>query len=276
MKSGSFMHKSMLFAATVCIAAAANTAAAVAAPALAPHRAVYDVRLTEASDRSGITSMNGRIVYEFRGSSCDGYTTNFRFVTQVGVQGEIRLTDQRTTTFEEADSSMFRFLTQTFVNERIDREISGVATQGDDGVTVELSEPDADSLVLPQAMFPTQHMLDLLTRAEAGENFYEQNVFDGSEDGDRTMTTTVIIGPEKTDDDDAALLGDLADDNFRNVSITYFDAETSDSGEALPEYAIGFKMYPNGVTRALTMDYGDFSLEGALANLELFEPVACN
>ena len=31
---------------------------------LLPHRAVYDLSLIKASDRSGITGMNGRIVYE--------------------------------------------------------------------------------------------------------------------------------------------------------------------------------------------------------------------
>ena len=63
---------------------AAMTVAGVAhASALAPHRAVYDLELKNASDRSGITGMYGRMVYEFNGSACEGYTVSFRFVTQV-------------------------------------------------------------------------------------------------------------------------------------------------------------------------------------------------
>ena len=41
---------------------------ALSAPILAPHRAVYDLVLNKASDRSGITGITGRMVYEFNGS----------------------------------------------------------------------------------------------------------------------------------------------------------------------------------------------------------------
>ena len=54
---------------------------ASAAQLLAPHRAVYDLALDKASDRSGITDITGRMVYEFNGSACEGYTVTFRFMT---------------------------------------------------------------------------------------------------------------------------------------------------------------------------------------------------
>ena len=75
-------------------------ATAGAAEALLAHRAVYDLDLKSATDRSGIDSMVGRMVYEFNGSACDGYTTRFRLVTQITSGGEKRLTDQQTTTYE--------------------------------------------------------------------------------------------------------------------------------------------------------------------------------
>jgi hypothetical protein len=43
----------------------------------------------------------------------------------------------------------------------------------------------------------------------------------------------------------------------------------------LPVYSIAFKLYENGVTRDLTMDYGDFVLQGELAQLEIYEPEPC-
>lgn len=252
------------------------TATSFAAPiALAPHRAVYDVKLEDATERSGITSMNGRIVYEFRGSACEGYTTNFRFVTQLAVQGEARVTDQRTSTFEEADGSLFQFVTKTYVNDEFDREVSGVATRNDDAVSVDLTKPESMEIVLSAAMFPSAHMIDLLKRAENGETFYEQALFDGSEDGDSAMATTVIIGPQKTEVDSENILGALAQEPFRNVNIAYFSQENAEGGEALPQYGIGFKMYNNGITRSLEMDYGEFSLSGDLTALEVFEAEGC-
>lgn len=55
-----------------------STVPAFAAPVLQPHRAVYDISLNKANERSGITGISGRMVYEFDGSQCDGYTVKFR------------------------------------------------------------------------------------------------------------------------------------------------------------------------------------------------------
>lgn len=247
------------------------------AQALAAHRAVYDVALKDASDRSGITSMNGRIVYEFRGSVCDGYTTNFRFVTRLRSAAGNRLTDQQTSTYEDAAGENFRFVTKSFVDEKLDRELSGSAVREDGALSVELKKPDAAEFSLPPALFPTAHMIDLLDRAEGGERIYETQIFDGSEDGDRVLTTTVIIGPEKTGTEgDGKNAGPLKDDPFRNVSISYFGEEGESSGEALPEYQISFKLYDNGVTRDLIMDYGDFALTGALNQIEMLPQESCD
>ena len=242
---------------------------------LAPHRAVYTVALEEASDRSGINDMRGRIVYEFRGSPCEGYTTSFRFVTEIAARAGRRVSDQQTTTFEDAAGDAFRFVTRTFVDQRPDRSIEGMATRTDDSTNVTLTEPEEDTFDLAPASFPTAHMIDLIERAAAGERFYEKKLFDGSDDADKVMTTTVIIGPEKaSEDDDADAIGAVAETPFRNVSVAYFDEVAE--GEGLPEYSIAFKMHDNGITRSLTMDYGDFVLSGTMEELELFEATDCS
>lgn len=265
---------------TAFVAAILTTALVSAAPVhaasvqLAPHRAVYAVVLEEATDRSGINDMRGRIVYEFRGSVCEGYTTSFRFVTQIAARAGRRVTDQQTTTFEDAAGETFRFVTRTFVDRRPDRTIEGTAMQDGGATIVTLSEPESEAFELAPAAFPTAHMIDLIERAEAGERFYEKRLFDGSDDADKVMTTTVVIGPEKADaEDDSDAIGALAEAPFRNVSVTYFDEVAE--GEGLPEYSIAFKMHDNGITRSLTMDYGDFVLSGTMEELELFEAEDC-
>ena len=40
------------------------------------------------------------------------------------------------------------------------------------------------------------------------------------------------------------------------VTIAYFNDDAT--GDALPIYRMEFKLYENGITRDLTMDYGDF------------------
>jgi hypothetical protein len=258
-------------AAATCLAAPQ----ALAASLLVPHRAVYDLNLDKASDRSGITSISGRMVYEFNGSPCDGYTVTFRFVTQIDTQEVSRVTDQQTTTFEDGDGSSFSFVTKSFVDQSLDKEVKGVARLDDSATSVEIEKPEAGSIKLEHSQFPTQHLIELIDKAKDGESFYETNLFDGSDDADQIMTTTVIIGkPDAAASNDPELqaLGALKPDRFWPVSIAYFEGDgEQEGGEEIPVYSISFKLHDNGVTRDLIMDYGDFSMKGTLVNLSLFD-----
>lgn len=244
---------------------------------LVPHRAVYDLDLADASDRSGITGITGRMVYEFDGSQCEGYTINFRFVTRINAGETERMTDQRSTTYESGEGDSFSFLTTSYVDGNLDRELRGNAELDDDGLTVEISEPKELTHELETTRFPTHHILDLIARAQDGERFYETTIFDGSEDADKILTTTAVIGNQATlreDDAEATALGDFADDNYWPVDMAYFDMTTTE-GEELPVYRISFKLHEGGITRDLVMDYGDFSINGQLVDLEASEPREC-
>ena len=63
----------------------------------------------------------------------------------------------------------------------------------------------------------------------------------------------------------------LTAEKFWPVDIAYFD-EATEGGEDTPEYRISFKLYENGLTRDLDMDYGDFTIHGQLVDLAVFEP----
>ncbi|TPL05632.1 MULTISPECIES: cell envelope integrity EipB family protein [unclassified Mesorhizobium] len=267
------MRATRLFLAAACFSATLPTAPAFAVAALQAHRAVYDLTLSKASDRSGITGITGRMVYEFNGSACEGYTVKFRFVTQIATADGTKLTDQQTTTFEDAEGKTFSFVTKSFTDQNLDKEVKGTATREQKGLKVEIDKPEKNSLELAATQFPTQHLVELIGKAEKGENFYQTNLFDGSEDANKVMTTTVIVG-KKTDvqksDPEAPALAKLATDKYWPVDIAYFD-DTDNKGEEVPEYRISFKLHENGITRDLVMDYGEFSMTGKLVNLSLFD-----
>ena len=88
---------------------AATPAAAAAIDGLRPHRAIYDVSLVEASERSGMRAMEGSIVYEFGGSACEGFTSKFRFVLSAQTTRREFTSDERTSTFEAGDGSSLSF-----------------------------------------------------------------------------------------------------------------------------------------------------------------------
>jgi hypothetical protein len=274
------MRASRLAILAVLAGSAVPLAPAWAVVPLQPHRAVYDLSLDKASDRSGITGITGRMVYEFNGSACEGYTVQFRFVTQISTNDISRLTDQQTTTFEDAQGKTFSFVTKSFVDQALDKEVKGTATRDPNGLKVALDKPQKNSFELGATQFPTQHLVELIGKAEKGETFYETSLFDGSEDADKVMTTTVIVGKRletAKDDPERPALATLAADKVWPVDIAYFDESKKDGGEDLPEYRISFKLHENGITRDLVMDYGDFSMTGKLVNLSLFDQASnCN
>jgi cytochrome c5 len=254
------------------VASAAPLSADSAARLLVPHRAVYDLKLKNASDRSGIEGMFGRMVYEFTGSACTGFTTNFRLVTKINTGEETRLSDQQTKTFEDLSARQFHFETKSFTDEQLDKSVTGDASEGEGGVKVELTAPNGREVDLPTSAFPTTHMLDIIGQAKQDKRVFETRVFDGSENGDQSLLTSTIIGksemPEKGDAD-AGAAGDFAKAPYWPVTIAYFNDGAA--GDPTPVYNMSFKLYENGITRDLTMDYGDFSLTGSLVKLELLK-----
>lgn len=257
----------------------AGGVSAASANILVPHRAVYDLELKDASERSGISGMYGRMVYEFNGSACEGYTVSFRFVTKVDTGEEIKLTDQQTTTYEDLKNGNFRFLTRSFTDEKLDKEVRGSAHEAEEGVKVDLTSPDKREVDLAQSLFPTEHMLEVIDHAKKGEKLFESRIFDGSDSGDKTLITTTMVGklqqpaPSDTETGDAGKAGAMASQPYWPVTVSYFNDDQS--GDALPIYRMEFKLYENGITRDLTMDYGDFVLSGKLANLEMFKEGDC-
>lgn len=250
---------------------------AQAAPELIPHRAVYDLALADASERSGIEGMSGRMVYEFTGSACEGYRTNFRFVTSIDSGDEVRRTDQQSTTFEDRKSGRFDFSTKSFTNEKLDKEVSGSASEANGAVTVSLSQPGERKIELAASEFPTEHMFQVIDNARQGKRIFEARIFDGSDNGDESLITTTLVGKERTpasSDTEAAATGKFANEKYWPVTIAYFNEKSGSDGT--PIYRMSFKLYDNGITRDLTLDYGDFKLTGKLTKLDLLESGHCD
>jgi hypothetical protein len=57
------------------------------------------------------------------------------------------------------------------------------------------------------------------------------------------------------------------------VSISYFEAGAPN--DSVPNYQLSFRLYENGVSRKLRIDYGTFALTGKLSSLEFYEADSC-
>ncbi|WP_163269850.1 cell envelope integrity EipB family protein [Chelativorans alearense] len=249
-------------------------AGAAAAQALLPHRAVYDLALSEADEEAQIEALTGRWVFEFSGSACEGYTLKSRIVMRFEMTEGSRLVDQRVTSFEDAAGETFRFVTKSFIDEQLDNEVKGTARRKDTGTVVEYEQPEKTERSFATVLFPTGQLRELLEKAKKGERFYESAIFDGTEFTDNAVMVSVVVGePKPVDEGDTErkALGPLARDTFLPVTAAYFDGEASD-GEEVSEYNVSFKLHESGIQRDMMIRYADYSMTAKLADLTLFEP----
>ncbi|WP_069093686.1 cell envelope integrity EipB family protein [Methyloligella halotolerans] len=271
----------LLCGASLASSMAGSMAASAEEVTLQPHRAIYEMRLSDARSASGIVGVDGRMVYEFSGSECEGYTLNMRMVTQMtDSQGETNLTDLRSSTWEEGHGNKFRFQSAQYLNDKLGDVTMGRALrQTPNEVQVRLTQPAQAELNLsPKVLFPTQHSLAVIDAAKAGRSMLEAELYDGSEQGQKVYDTTSFIGdarPPGSDKDLEAPAKERGLDKLRSwpISIGYFETK---GGDLTPAYQIDFLLYENGVSRKLQIDYGDFSIEGNLSQLEYLQKDTCD
>ena len=251
---------------------------------LVAHRAVYEMTLDDtrsASGISGITGIDGRMVFEFTGSQCDGYSLNMRMVTQMtDAQDQTNVTDLRSSTWEQGDGGKFRFQSSQYVNDKLGDVTMGRAVREtpNEAIEVKLSQPSQAELKLSgPVLFPTQHSLALIERAEAGQALLQARIYDGSEKGRKVYETTAVIGQLVLPGADAKIEAIAKEKGLSElaswpVSIGYFEDK---SGDLTPSYQIDFRLYENGVSRELLIDYGGFSVHGTLTALEYLKTPEC-
>ncbi|HEX3858937.1 MAG TPA: cell envelope integrity EipB family protein [Pseudolabrys sp.] len=264
------------------LAAAASPQADIV---LVPHRAVYDLKLARTRGNRAIEAVRGRILYDFSGNSCEGYALEFRQVSELDSgEGKNALSDLRSTTWEDGQAKKFRFTSTNSVDEKNADQVNGHAERKAKAVAVSLTRPKDKNFTIPLgAVFPTEHIRRIITAAREGKSVLEFPVYDGSETGDKIFNTLTVIGKpilpgENVPDDAAGKAPELAKLTRWPVTISYFDQENDKQqrgGEQIPGYTIGFELYENGVSRALKLDYTDFTISGEMTSLEIKDAKPC-
>ena len=248
---------------------------------LAPHRAGYEISLGGVNSERPMNAdapvaASGLIAYEFRGSVCEGYASNFRQFTQLQrAEGAPVASDISAVSFEDGQAKSLQFEISTESGGAPQPSISGSAARADDGaIGVDLVKPGREKVEIGRdILFPTQHVERIISTAKEGGRVLEARVFDGSDTGKKVYSTLTIIGlPRTGDSEDSAVSAKLAGITRWPVTVSYFNEVTKDSA---PDYVMSFDMYENGVSGSLKLDYGAFSLTAKLKKLDLLPPTAC-
>jgi len=259
---------------------------AVAAPAVPflAHQAAYDLSLLKSRRNPSVDGASGRILYSFTGSECEGYSTDFRQVSQVDTEGgKSKVSDMRSTSWEDAAGKTYRFRISTVTDQVETSNVDGYAERTADGVTVKLKQPAAKTFTISKdIVFPTEQVRKIVDAARDGKSLLELDVYDGSEDGQKVFHTLTVIG-QPIPGDRAPAKPDVGSetDTLKSltrwpVTVSYYDkAAREDAGEQTPEYAMSFELYENGVSRALKLDFNDFVIGGAMSKFDIKTAKPC-
>ena len=281
-----FQVVALALGATLLLAPAASDAAAPGStvPFLA-HQALYELKLSKSRGNANVSAAEGRILYNFTGSSCEGYSSDFRQVSELNSgENKTTLSDLRSTSWEAGDGKSYRFKIETQMNDSDASKIDGIAERDGDHVNVKLTLPEKKTIKLDgDIVFPTEQIHRIIAAAKEGKSVLELNVFDGSDTGDKVYSTLTVIGQaipvdRKIAEPDPA----TADNKLKTlmrwpVTVSYYDksAKSADGGEQTPVYAMSFELYENGVSRALALDYNDFVIAGTMSKLMVKETKVC-
>lgn len=267
-----FRHVRLVGSGLVLAAALATAAPAMAAGAatgLLSHRALYRLSLADSDSGSSLTQVRGGLVLEWR-AACDGWLSQQRlgFVAEAA-EGPGFVYDVRFSSWESLDRTQLRFTVRSFDGATKEEEFRGSAKLGAPGaegvVSYTLPKPE-EVPIPPGTIFPTEHVADLITAAQAGEHILSRQVFDGS--GEDALTrATAVIGQAKT-----VTTPDGAAETAWPVSLAYFPLEGDD---ALPQFEISFDLSSGGVMSNVRLDYGEFKLDAALEKLEALPAPDC-
>jgi hypothetical protein len=256
---------------------ASAPAAAAGGPFLA-HQALYELSLVKSRGSNGINDARGRILYNFSGSACEGYTSEFRQVSELDSgEGKVTLSDLRSTSWEDGAGKSYRFKIDTRMNDADSSPVDGVAERDGDHVTVKLKQPVAKTFTLDgNTVFPTEQIQRIIAAAREGKSVLELQVYDGSDNGEKVYNTLSVIGqPIPGDRTVAAPDPSTVNDAMKSlkrwpVTVSYYDHDASArDGEQTPVYAMSFELFENGVSRALMLDYNDFVISGAMGKFDV-------
>lgn len=244
-----------------------------AAPAdLAPHRAVYDMRLATTRSGSGIVGATGTMSYEFT-DSCDGWTVENRIaITYAYTEGGEAISTTDFLTWESKDGLKYRFRLRNTRDGQVTEEVEGTAElkgRGQGG-TARFTRPEVVSVALPKGtVFPTDHTARLIDAAQTGSRSFFRVVFDGSGTEGPYEVNALIGRPLALPANGG---NSLTAAPAWPMRLAFFPVASKD---AVPDFEMALDYVNNGIARDIVQSFKNFSLKGRLQHVESLPRRGC-
>ena len=266
------------FVAMALVACASTPASAID---MASHRAIYGMKLHAAHSGSGITGARGRMVYSFRGA-CEGWSSETSVKLQLLYsEGDQVDTEWAFASWEARDGKSYQFSTRQVRNGQLVESLKGSVERKAPGDAAEakFTDPEDKEIELPKGtLFPTEHLADLLKAGAAGRKIYSRVVFDGASLENPHRINAVVSQRSPLSKGQAAPLekaikaGGLKDAPIQHYRMAFFGLR---SVKEQPDFELGVDYRPDGVSRFIRQDFGDFVVDLTLEKIELFKNSGC-
>lgn len=244
---------------------------------LAPHKALYDIRLVAKRSGSRISNISGKMFYEWK-PTCDAWVTDHRFKMfyEYADSPGMKISSDFAT-YETFDGKGFDFSVRRNRNKNLYQKLRGQAVIADKGGSAEYTIPEDLSFELQEGtLFPMGHTLEMIKQAKAKKKFFQAVVFDGS-DNEGPVEINTFIGKSvnamkiitPSDDLDMGLLNTPAWNVRLAIFPTLKDNEQSD-------YEMNLVFHENGIISDMLIEYDDFSVTQKLIALERLDSEPCD
>jgi len=253
---------------------AVNVKAAGTTPdVIAPHKALYDIKLVGTKSGSQIVNVTGQMFYEWR-PTCDAWTSDHRFnlLYEYSEAPAVQIASDFST-FESFDGTSLDFTSQRKRDGELFEEIRGRASFDENrkGEAI-YTKPKGLEYDLPEgSFFPIAHTAAVLEKIRQGKKFFNATIFDGS-DEEGPLEVNAFIGKpvdaksrlSNTESVDMSLLEPPAHD----IRLAFFPLNEE---SATSEYEMNLVFHENGVISDMFIEYEDFSITQKLVALEKLE-----
>ncbi|TFH46547.1 MAG: DUF1849 family protein, partial [Lysobacterales bacterium] len=244
-----------------------------ATPGLLSHRAVYGISRHTGSTANDITGVKGRLEITFE-VACDGWRMEqyigFRLyhAEGAGLEHLAQLSG-----WESINGTDYWFSSHSYQDRELLDHLGGVARLNSPGESGEarFAKPKKIVRLLPGGtVFPARHLMELIATAKAGKSHLTLTVFDGST-LDSPYEITAFIGTERAPEGDNALRF-VSNKRSWPFRLAYFKQAAV---QPSPEFELSAILYENGVAGDMIYDYGDFSMQVKLRELEVLPVQEC-
>ena len=234
---------------------------------LIPHRAVYSMQLNSEDDTGPLEGARGAMTYSFQ-DRCEGWEVETKVFLVLSYSGRPDVESTRTfRTWETKDGLDFRFNVVEAQNGQPEPEIKGVAVLDgkNQGGVAEYTKPRALKVQLPKGtVFPTEHIGLLVDQAAAGAYHFGKTVFDGSA-LKNPYEISAIIGKPRPEATAMARLK-LPDARQWRARMAYFPVRDKTQ---TPEFELTVQFREDGIVSQLIQDFGDYTIEANLDQIEI-------